>query len=1069
MSGSPDGPADNTTAAFVAAGEAPDDADREDLDLGQTMFPEDLWAAGVPKPVEHEQVVLLRLLGEGGMGEVWEAHQGSLNRKVAVKLVRQDASPLVHRRFGHEANLTAGLSHPNILPVHDLVEVAGRPALVMKLVQGESWDRHLNRQREADTVELAVEIQRLVAVCNAVVAAHEQGVLHLDIKLDNILVGRHGEVLLADWGCAAIYRESDWSRASALPLAQQIDTVFGTPGYLAPEQASCDGASLSPSTDVFLLGATLYALLESRTVRRSPSLDALLQEVLRPVELQFGAGTPASLRRLCCESLSQDPDGRPASAAAFRDALQGWLDHRASDALLAEAQLGVRSATTEPEQWEAWSRSVQLHEQVQVLSPDLPGAQQGLVEARQRLGSLAIQRGQPGLAHAHVAALPASPERDALLIQIEALRTDQRRSHRARRLLRGVLGTSAVVLVAALGLAVSFYVDSQASLQRATALAAFNGAILTGIEPETAEGLDTTLLQEILSEATVKAGASFADDPEQHAAVLSDVGGALLSIGEADEARRLFQEARALGEEPGVLSDGTVRRLDLEQWKADHSQDADSPRLLARIERLEADLRSTGAPHDPLWREAAELLIGALAASEKPEEALAKLDEVENILGAAREGGELDASLVRQRALLEAELGSAEQAVARLERLLQQREQELGPTAAAVLALRLDLAQVVWMVGDRGEAERLQQQAGQTIDQTFGPDHYLATRSVQQRWEQLTARGEPVDEDAVLRAFVLAKEAMGSPDTRRSLAAVVAVAVGLRRLHEYDQILELAELAEQAYPSGLLERTRSGLQLGNFHASALDRTGQTEAALARYVALLEAATATLGWNDRTTMTLRNNYGLRLHAQGHHEQAARIHLENLQAREEVLGRKHDHTILSRLQAGRCLLESGNSEQGMSLTREAFTDAEGVPGAVIHQLNAAAWMHNEGRHSDAVDLLGRIQPDTSYRTLVRDCLLMESLRKAGEHATLATAQGTCRESIAAHSSTPRGVAAALEFQVMALDATLALEGPEAQRREAQAALASARAVLGETEVPRRDQAAFNRLVELAEATE
>ena len=152
----------------------------------KTMFPQEMWADTVgAAPLETGAYHLDRLIGEGGMGEVWEAQQLALHRVVALKFVREEEDLRLQRQFAHEAHITAGLSHPNILPVYDLVTIDGRTALVMKRVRGQSWESHLRNRRASGTLDLAEEVQRMLQVCNAVVAAHEGGILHLDIKPDS--------------------------------------------------------------------------------------------------------------------------------------------------------------------------------------------------------------------------------------------------------------------------------------------------------------------------------------------------------------------------------------------------------------------------------------------------------------------------------------------------------------------------------------------------------------------------------------------------------------------------------------------------------------------------------------------------------------------------------------------------------------------------------------------------------------------------------------------------------------------------------------------------------------------
>jgi serine/threonine protein kinase len=155
---------------------------------------------------------LIRRIGRGGMGEVWEAVQVSLNRAVAVKRVvthgkASDSTAARTRDFMMEALVSARLEHPNIVPVHDLGrDEAGAPLLAMKLVKGASWETRIREEFETLPPEqfLSRHIPTLIAVAQAVAFAHTRGVVHRDIKPSQVMLGDYGEVLLMDWGLAVV-------------------------------------------------------------------------------------------------------------------------------------------------------------------------------------------------------------------------------------------------------------------------------------------------------------------------------------------------------------------------------------------------------------------------------------------------------------------------------------------------------------------------------------------------------------------------------------------------------------------------------------------------------------------------------------------------------------------------------------------------------------------------------------------------------------------------------------------------------------------------------------------------
>ncbi|MBV8515898.1 MAG: serine/threonine protein kinase [Acidobacteria bacterium] len=188
---------------------------------------------------------LVRELGRGGMGVVYEAHDRELDRRVAIKvLATETASPAAAERMRAEARVVARLEHPGIVPLHDAGTLAdGRIYYAMKLVRGQRLD-----ELACGTTEL---LRILLRVCEAVALAHARGVVHCDLKPQNVMTGTFGEVLVMDWGVA---RTVDESRVDA-----NTRVLAGTRGFMAPEQER--GEPVDARADVYALGAMLRALL----------------------------------------------------------------------------------------------------------------------------------------------------------------------------------------------------------------------------------------------------------------------------------------------------------------------------------------------------------------------------------------------------------------------------------------------------------------------------------------------------------------------------------------------------------------------------------------------------------------------------------------------------------------------------------------------------------------------------------------------------------------------------------------------------------------------------------------
>jgi len=281
-------------------------------------------------------IVVGDTLGEGGMGLVRLAEQRALLREVAVKCLKPTAQGADHASLVREARVTGALEHPNVVPVYDLgVDDEGAPVLVMKRIEGETWQRRLNGvKRPLSGTELERQLQILLSVATALHFAHERGLIHRDVKPENVMIGRFGEVYLLDWGIAI---SVDRRSAGIAPSVEDVSGIAGTPAFMAPEMAAADSDALGPATDVFLLGGALHYILTGRPTHEGDNVIALMAAAFAALEPELPESTPEELAELCRKALAPTPEERFADAGEFRHALATYLERRPSLLLVHEA------------------------------------------------------------------------------------------------------------------------------------------------------------------------------------------------------------------------------------------------------------------------------------------------------------------------------------------------------------------------------------------------------------------------------------------------------------------------------------------------------------------------------------------------------------------------------------------------------------------------------------------------------------------------------------------------------------------------------------------------------------
>jgi serine/threonine protein kinase/WD40 repeat protein len=321
-----------------------------------------------PATADAGRFRIVRPHAEGGLGRVYVARDLELNREVALKRIKDEHAdnPDSRSRFQLEAEITGRLEHPGIVPVYGLGTYDnGRPFYAMRFIRGQSLKEEIERfhgvrsgktatadsapsslaaaPSQFDVGERAVPfrklLQRFIDICEAVHYAHCRGILHRDLKPGNVMVGRYGETLVVDWGLAKVLEKDAPPEAIETVIVPGVGSgatptvmgaAVGTPAYMSPEQAAGRLESLGPASDVYSLGATLYAILTGRVpFESSPQgLGELLARVAKgefPKPRTVHAFVPKPLEAICLKAMATEPAARYASARDLSAEIERYL------------------------------------------------------------------------------------------------------------------------------------------------------------------------------------------------------------------------------------------------------------------------------------------------------------------------------------------------------------------------------------------------------------------------------------------------------------------------------------------------------------------------------------------------------------------------------------------------------------------------------------------------------------------------------------------------------------------------------------------------------------------------
>lgn len=368
--------------------------------------------------IEHPEYELVRILGEGGMGIVWDARQISVDRSVAIKMIKGPyaQAPKQRKKFLAEAVVTGDLDHPNIVPIYDVGrDIHGSLFYAMKHVQGTPWEEVLKQNSLHENLEV------LLRVSDAVAFAHSRGIIHRDLKPENVMLGEFGETLVMDWGLSLPteeYRKADWLEFSK--------GMGGTPAYMAPEMARGPIDRISKASDIYLLGAILYEIVTGRPPHVGKTVKACLVSAMRNQIAE--TGQQGELLTVAVKAMATDPAERYATVQDFQAAVREYLSHAESISLTVRAHVDLNSAA-ESDDYRDYARAVFAFEEAYELWNGNREAEAGITQAKLAYAGSALKKGDYDLG---LSLLDSSkPGQRGLCRQLTAAR-DERQARQER-------------------------------------------------------------------------------------------------------------------------------------------------------------------------------------------------------------------------------------------------------------------------------------------------------------------------------------------------------------------------------------------------------------------------------------------------------------------------------------------------------------------------------------------------------------------------------------------------------------------------------------------------------------
>jgi len=399
-------------------------------------------------PKEGEEIPefeIVRVLGQGGMGVVYEARQAALDRTIALKMIKstlaqdQDTQAV----FLAEAAVTGELDHPGVVPIYDLgVQADGALFYAMKQVKGVPWNKVLSKKTVLENIEV------LMKVADAVAFGHSKGIIHRDLKPENIMLGEFGEVLVMDWGLAASVIEN-----GKIGRLNTANAAGGTPAYMAPEMATGNVDLIGYQSDVYLLGAILYEIVTGLRPHTGKDMMAVLYNIATNV-IQV-TDKKGELVDIALKAMATKPGDRYATVKDLQAAVKDSQKHFESIALADKAAERLEKAN-KSKVYEDYAQALFGFQQALEMWDANRAAQKGAQDTRFAYTKRAIEKDDIDLAASLIE--PVKKQYPQVVAEIERMRQDREaRRKRLQFLTYGSAGLAATILI---GVTVAYFLVS---------------------------------------------------------------------------------------------------------------------------------------------------------------------------------------------------------------------------------------------------------------------------------------------------------------------------------------------------------------------------------------------------------------------------------------------------------------------------------------------------------------------------------------------------------------------------------------------------------------------------------